>query len=87
MRASVDYQTLLDNWSVDDEQRRADFIDWLYWLYERNSGLYTGLWQQFQQDLAEIVRDNLNEDQSFVEAVVHKINCGKLKSKAVIQDD
>ena len=87
MPSAVDYKTLLDNWSVLDEQRRADFIDWLYWLYERNNGLYTGLWQQFQQDLAEIVRDNLNEDQLFVEAIVHKINCGKLESKAVIQDD
>jgi len=74
MPSAVDYKTLLDNWSVIDEQRRADFIDWLYWLYERNNGLYTGLWQQFQQDLAEIVRDNLNEDQSFVELFVGKIN-------------
>jgi hypothetical protein len=87
MQSAVDYATLLDNWSIDDEQRRADFIDWLYWLYDRNNGLYTGLWQQFQQDLAEIVRDNLNEDQSFIEAVVEKVNWGKLKSKAVIQDD
>ena len=87
MRAPADYQTLLDNWSVNDEQRRADFIDWLYWLYGRNNGLYTGLWQQFCTDLAELVRDNLNEDQSFLEAVVSKVNCGKLECKAVIEDD
>jgi len=70
----VDYKTLLNNWSVIDEQRRADFIDWLYWVYERNNGLYTGLWQQFRQDLVELARNNLNEDQSFVELFVGKIN-------------
>jgi len=70
----VDYKTLLNNWSVIDEQRRADFIDWLYWVYERDNGLYTGLWQQFRQDLVELARNNLNEDQSFVELFVGKIN-------------
>jgi hypothetical protein len=43
-------------------------------LYERNNGLYSGLWQEFGQDLADVVRNNLNEDQSFMEAVVDKIN-------------
>lgn len=74
MKTDVDYSELLANWSVDAEQRRADFIDFLYWLYDRKDGLYTGLWQQFMQDLAEITRDNLNEDQSFIEAVVNKFN-------------
>ena len=74
MKTDVDYSELLANWSVDAEQRRADFIDFLYWLYDRKDGLYTGLWQQFMQDLAEITRNNLNEDQSFIEAVVNKFN-------------
>jgi len=74
MKADVDYSELLANWSVDAEQRRADFIDFLYWLYDRKDGLYTGLWQQFMRDLAEITRNNLNEDQSFIEAVVNKFN-------------
>jgi hypothetical protein len=74
MKTDVDYSELLANWSVDAEQRRADFLDYLYNLYERNNGLYSGLWQEFSQDLADVVRNNLNEDQSFMEAVVDKIN-------------
>ena len=74
MKADVDYSELPANWSVDAEQRRADFLDYLYNLYERNNGLYSGLWQEFGQDLADVVRNNLNEDQSFMEAVVDKIN-------------
>ena len=74
MKADVDYSELLANWSVDAEQRRADFLDYLYNLYERNNGLYSGLWQEFGKDLADVVRNNLNEDQSFMEAVVDKIN-------------
>jgi len=74
MKADVDYSELLANWSVDAEQRRADFLDYLYNLYERNNGLYSGLWQEFGQNLADVVRNNLNEDQSFMEAVVDKIN-------------
>ena len=74
MKADVDYSELLANWSVDAEQRRAYFLDYLYNLYERNNGLYSGLWQEFGQDLADVVRNNLNEDQSFMEAVVDKIN-------------
>lgn len=74
MKADVDYAELLANWDVEAEQRRADFIDFLYWLYDRKDGLYTGLWQQFMRDLAEITRNNLNEDQSFIEAVVNKFN-------------
>ena len=74
MKTDVDYSELLANWSVDAEQRRADFLDYLYNLYERNNGLYSGLWQEFGQDLADVVRNNLNEDQSLMEAVVDKIN-------------
>jgi hypothetical protein len=74
MKADVDYAELLANWDVEAEQRRTDFLDYLYNLYERNNSLYSGLWQEFCQDLAEVTRNNLNEDQSFVEAVVDKIN-------------
>jgi hypothetical protein len=59
MRAPVDYQTLLDNWSVTEEQNRADFIDFLYVLYERKDGLYTGLWQQFCNDTSVFLRNSI----------------------------
>lgn len=48
----------LPEWQL--QSRRADFLDWLYELYDRNNaplglrGTYTGLWQQYQSDLAEL---------------------------------
>ena len=51
-----DYQKILDNWSVFEEQSKADFLDKLYEFYGCNNGLYTGLYQRFQSDLAEYAR-------------------------------
>lgn len=54
-------QTLLQRlpaWQV--ESKRADFLDWLYDLYDRDNaplglrGTYSGLWQQYQADLAQL---------------------------------
>lgn len=67
------YAELLANWSVKEEQNRADFIDFLYWLYGRTDGLYTGLWQQFCTDIADVTRECLNSDQTFIETVVDKV--------------
>lgn len=42
------------------ESRKAEFLDWLYALYDRDNaplglkGTYTGLWQQYQRDLAQL---------------------------------
>jgi hypothetical protein len=74
MKVDVDYSELLANWDVDAEQRRADFLDYLYNLYERNNGLYSGLWQQFCQDLAESARDSFDEDPEFLGLVDNKID-------------
>lgn len=51
-----DYQKILDNWSVTDEQSKADFLDALYEFYGCNNGLYSGLFQRFQSDLTEFAR-------------------------------
>lgn len=51
-----DYQTILDNWNVDDEQSKADFLDELYEFYGCTNGCYTGLFQRFQADLTEFAR-------------------------------
>lgn len=54
-------QTLLQRlpaWQV--ESKRADFLDWLYAIYDRDNaplglrGTYSGLWQQYQKDMAEL---------------------------------
>lgn len=47
------------------ENKKAEFMEWLYSVYERDTapvglqGTYTGLWQQFQQDLADTYRDDV----------------------------
>lgn len=73
MAVTTTYEELLANWSVKEEQNRADFLDFLYSLYGRENGLYTGLWQQFCADLAHAAKDSLNSDQTFIEAVVEKV--------------
>lgn len=51
-----DYQSVLDNWSVEDEQSKADFLDELYEFYGCRDGLYSGLYQRFQNDITEFAR-------------------------------
>jgi hypothetical protein len=43
--------------STELDQRRADFLDMLYETKGRNDSLYTGLWAEFQQYLADKFRD------------------------------
>ena len=52
-----DWQEVLDQWDVTSEQRKADFMEFLYELYEVDNGLYTGLWQRFEKDIAVSMRD------------------------------
>lgn len=54
--SEFDYQVILDNWNVDDEQSKAEFLDKLYEFYGVSNGLYTGLFQRFQRDLTEFAR-------------------------------
>lgn len=56
-----DWQKVLDTWDVKEEQKKADFIEFLYDLYKPDNGLYTGLWQQFKDDIARSMRDKFFE--------------------------
>lgn len=56
MDPNFSFQEILDNWSVDDEQSKADFLDALYDFYAPGTGCYTGLFQRFQRDLVEFAR-------------------------------
>ena len=60
---SLDAEQLLSElkpWQI--EKGKADFLDYLYKLYERDSaepglrGTYTGLMDQFAKDTAQIMR-------------------------------
>lgn len=67
MATTDKYAELLANWSVKEEQNRADFLDFLYDLYERKNGLYTGLWQQFCNDTAVFLRNSVKTDLMLVQ--------------------
>jgi hypothetical protein len=56
LAAEFDYKKILENWSVDDEQSKADFQDALYEFYSPGNGCYTGLYQRFQSDMTEFCR-------------------------------
>ena len=51
-----DYKKILENWNVDDEQSKAEFLDALYEFYAPGTGCYTGLFQRFQADITEFCR-------------------------------
>jgi hypothetical protein len=44
------------------EQAKAEFLDFLYDLYDRDNaplglrGTYTGLWERYQREIAELAR-------------------------------
>jgi hypothetical protein len=51
------YQDILSSWDVSWEQRKVDFMQELYEFYTPENYCYTGLFQKYEQDLAEFVRD------------------------------
>ena len=67
MSDQFDYQEILNNWSVEMEQRKADFMEHMYQCSARTNGLYTGLWHDFcVSEAGPIMRDRYFE---MVEAV------------------
>ena len=68
MSNSVDYQTVLNNWSVEKEQQKQDFLEHMYNCAGRQNknhpmhSLYTGLWQDFCiKEAGPIMRDKYFE--------------------------
>lgn len=68
MANSFDYQTILDNWSIEKEQQRFEFLEHMYKCAGRQNknhpmhGLYTGLWQDFCiKEAGPIMRDRYFE--------------------------
>lgn len=49
---------ILTSWDTAWEQNKVDFLDELYEFYTPNNYCYTGLFQQYQKDLAEFIRDH-----------------------------
>lgn len=56
LKHDYDIQDVLLNWDVPKEQEKADFIEFLFGIYNPPSRLYTGLWERFKEDLARSFR-------------------------------
>lgn len=54
---AFDLEQILTAWDVSWEQHKAEFLDELYEFYSPANYCYTGLFQRYQKDLAEFVRD------------------------------
>jgi len=52
-----DLDTVLLTWDIAWEQSKADFLDELFEFYAPTNKCYTGLFKQYQKDLANFVRD------------------------------
>lgn len=52
-----DFQAILANWDVSWEQYKTEFMEELFEFYTPENKCYTGLFQQYERDLAEFVRD------------------------------
>ena len=51
-----DYQKILENWNVGEEESKVKFLEVLYEFYKPSNGCYTGLFQRFQSELTEFAR-------------------------------
>jgi len=59
---AFDLAKILRTWDVAWEQNKADFLDELYEFYSLEDHCYTGLFQRYQKDLCEFVRDHTRLD-------------------------
>lgn len=55
---AFDLEQILHSWNPFWEQAKADFMEEIYEFYSPDNRCYTGLYQQYQKDLAEFVRDH-----------------------------
>jgi len=75
MKTNFDYQVILDNWSIKEEQQKACFLEHMYSCAGRQNknhpmhGLYTGLWQDFCiKEAGPAMRDQYFEFKAAVDA-------------------
>lgn len=71
--SKYDYQTILDNWNIKEQQQRVDFMEHLYDVYKPNNNCYTGLWQRFCLEEAgsycrQMYFDRLDAVKKFIES-------------------
>lgn len=54
-----EWQKVLLTWDVKAEQRKADFLEYLYDLYKPEDHTYTGLYQDFCELAPEVLKNLL----------------------------
>ena len=59
---TTNQEQILLTWDYKAEQVKADFIELLYKVHKPESRTYTGLWQQFVQDISNIIREEICSD-------------------------
>ena len=52
----MNWQQVLNNWDVTEEDKKTKFLDKLYDFYGVTSGCYTGLFQRFKNDVFVFAR-------------------------------
>ena len=57
LQNDYDVENVLLTWNVPLEQRKADFLEFLYQHYKPADHCFTGLYERFKEDLAQSVRD------------------------------
>lgn len=58
----MDTEGFLIDWDTQAEQRKADFMEWLYELYNPEDHTYTGLWEKYKEDIASYFRDTVMQE-------------------------
>ncbi len=48
---------IFETWDIEQENRKALFINFLYQKSGRTNGLYTGLWEEWCKEAGQKLRD------------------------------
>ncbi len=56
-RKQYDVDHILFHWDAFHENRKAEFMEELYQAYQPADHTFTGLWERFKEDLANLYRN------------------------------
>lgn len=50
---------VLAEWDLIDQENRVMFMEFLYDIYNRQDGLYTGLWEAYKDTAADLLFEQI----------------------------
>ena len=72
---------LPEDWSTEEQQRRAIFMNHMYKCSGRDNGLYTGLWQEFcLKEAGYYCRNMWFEQQEAIQNFIEQTNLRQLET-------